>query len=112
VVAYLEIFETEDVFGRIDRIAAQHAQRLVRLGAHPRVDEVRQIGTVAAVELQVEDAGYASTLKGRLYKFFLERDVLLRPLGHVVYVLPPYSVSREELDHVYEVIEEALEKIR
>ena len=72
---------------------------------------MRQIGTVAAVELQAEDAGYFSTLKSRLYKFFLERGVLLRPLGHVVYVLPPYSVSREELDYVYEVIEEALEKI-
>jgi adenosylmethionine-8-amino-7-oxononanoate aminotransferase len=110
-VANLGIFETEDVFGRIDRIAAQHAKRLARLAAHPRVDEVRQVGTVAVIELQAEDAGYFSTLKSRLYKFFLERGVLLRPLGHVVYVLPPYSVSREELDYVYEVIEEALEKI-
>ena len=110
-VANLEIFETEDVFGRIDQIAAQHTKRLVRLAAHPRVDEVRQIGTVAAVELQAEDAGYFSTLKSRLYEFFLERGVLLRPLGHVIYVLPPYCISGEELDYVYEVIEEALEKI-
>jgi adenosylmethionine-8-amino-7-oxononanoate aminotransferase len=53
----------------------------------------------------------AAELKSRLYKFFLERGVLLRPLGHVIYILPPYSISREELDYVYEVIEEALETI-
>ena len=47
--------------------------------------------------------------QNRLYKFFLDHDVLLRPLGNVIYVLPPYSIIREELDYVYEVIEEALE---
>lgn len=47
--------------------------------------------------------------QNRLYKFFLDHDVLLRSLGNVIYVLPPYSIIREELDYVYEVIEEALE---
>ena len=45
----------------------------------------------------------------RLYKFFLDHYVLLHPLGNVIYVLPPYSSTREELDYVYEVIQEALE---
>jgi adenosylmethionine-8-amino-7-oxononanoate aminotransferase len=108
-VANLEIFETEDVFERIDAIAAQHSKRLARVGLDPRVEEVRQIGTVAAIELKARDRGYFSSLKPRLYKFFLDHDVLLRPLGNVIYVLPPYSITREELDYVYEVIEEALE---
>jgi adenosylmethionine-8-amino-7-oxononanoate aminotransferase len=50
-----------------------------------------------------------NAINRRLYKFFLDHDVLLRPLGNVIYVLPPYSIIREELDYVYEVIEEALE---
>ena len=108
-VANLEIFETEDVFERIDAIAAQHSKRLAQVALDPRVEEVRQIGTVAAIELKAEDRGYFSSLKPRLYKFFLDHDVLLRPLGNVIYVLPPYSITREELDYVYEVIEEALE---
>ena len=110
-VANLEIFESEDVFGRIDAIAIQHLQRLARLALHPRVDETRQIGTMAAIELKAEDKGYFSSLKPRLYKFFLERNVLLRPLGNVIYVLPPYSITGEELAYVYEVIEKALETI-
>jgi adenosylmethionine-8-amino-7-oxononanoate aminotransferase len=110
-LASLEIFETEDVFGRIDAITTRHGECLSRLAAHPWVAEVRQIGTVAAIELKTEDAGYFSTLKPRLYRFFLERGVLLRPLGHVIYVLPPYCISDEELRYVYEVIEEALESV-
>lgn len=67
------------------------------------------IGTVAAVELQADDAGYLSRLGPKLYAFFLERGVLLRPLGNVVYVLPPYAITQEELRFVYGVIEEAIE---
>ncbi|HLJ29729.1 MAG TPA: adenosylmethionine--8-amino-7-oxononanoate transaminase [Candidatus Angelobacter sp.] len=110
-VANLEIFAEEDVFARISAIAAQHEQRLSKLAPHPRVHETRQIGTVAAIELKVEDPGYLSTLKPRLYRFFLQRGILLRPLGHIIYVLPPYCISREDLDCVYNVIEEAIETV-
>ena len=107
-VANLEIFETEDVFARINAIAAHHAERLRRLASHPAVDETRQIGTIAAIELKARDPGYFSELKPRLYKFFLEQGVLLRPLGNVIYILPPYVITHKELDYVYDVIEEAI----
>lgn len=108
-VANLEIFETEDVFGRINFIAEQHRKHLARMASHPLVDETRQAGTVAAIELKASDSGYFSSLKPRLYKFFLDRDVLLRPLGNIIYMLPPYCIGGEDLDRVYSVIEEALE---
>jgi adenosylmethionine-8-amino-7-oxononanoate aminotransferase len=50
-------------------------------------------------------------LRHKLYGFFLERGVLLRPLGNVVYVLPPYVIESQELHHVYDVIEEAIETL-
>ncbi len=107
-VANLEIFETEDVFGRIAAIADHHRRRLQRLRNFDGVGETRQIGTVAAIELKASDAGYFSEIKPKLYRFFLERDVLLRPLGNVIYILPPYVITSEELDKVYNVIEEAI----
>ncbi|MGE5325170.1 MAG: adenosylmethionine--8-amino-7-oxononanoate transaminase, partial [Actinomycetota bacterium] len=110
-VANLEIFETEDVLGRISTIAARHRKRLQYFAAHPKVHEARQIGSIAAIELKVADAGYFSAIKPRLYKFFLQRGVLLRPLGHVIYILPPYCISAEDLDCVYDVIEEAVESV-
>lgn len=107
-VANLEIFETEDVFARINQIAVHHRRRLCRLSSHPKVEETRQIGTIAAIELKANDPGYFSSLKPRLYKFFLDHGVLLRPLGNVVYILPPYVITGKELDYVYDVIEEGI----
>jgi adenosylmethionine-8-amino-7-oxononanoate aminotransferase len=106
--ASLRIFETEPVFERIAAIEQVHAARLPEFAAHPAVADVRHIGTVAAIELKVPDAGYLSSLRPRLYEFFLDRGVLLRPLGNVVYILPPYVITREQLGFVYDVIRDSL----
>jgi len=111
-VANLEIFETEDVFSRIRAITAWHKTNLECLVHSPAVDEVRQIGTVGIIELKADDPGYFSQLRPRLYRFFLGKGVLLRPLGNIVYVMPPYVISAEELDWVYSVIEEGLAMVR
>ena len=106
--ASLQIFETEPVFERIGVIEAVHGVRLPEFARHPCVADVRHIGTVAAIELKVPDAGYLSSLRSRLYEFFLKRGVLLRPLGNVVYILPPYVISADQLNSVYDVIRESL----
>jgi adenosylmethionine-8-amino-7-oxononanoate aminotransferase len=110
-VASLEIFHTEPVFERINAIAAIHSERLPRLANLAAVGDTRQIGSVAAIELRADDVGYLSALRPKLYRFFLERDVLLRPLGNVIYVLPPYCIEGNDLHHVYDVIEEAIQSI-
>jgi len=107
-VASLQIFEREPVFDSIGTIAKIHCERLAALRDHPAVGDVRSIGTVAAVELRAEDAGYASKLRPALYKFFLDAGVLLRPLGNVVYVLPPYVITPDELHFIYDRITESL----
>jgi len=106
--ASLRIFESEPVFERIAAIDKVHAARLPECAAHPGVADVRHIGTIAAIELKVPDAGYLSSLRPRLYKFYLSRGVLLRPLGNVVYILPPYVISPEQLNFVYDVIQDSL----
>ena len=109
--ASLRIFDDEPVFERIATIAEINSQRLAEFKKYPQVGEVRQIGTIGAIELRAEDAGYLSTMRPKLYQFFLERGVLLRPLGNVVYVLPPYVITRDELHRVYDVIAEAVETL-
>ena len=108
-VANLTIFESEPVFERIAQIQRIHEERLPALKRHPAVADVRTIGTVAALELETEDAGYFSQVGHDLYDFFLARGVLLRPLGNVIYVLPPYVITAEQLHSVYDVITESLE---
>jgi adenosylmethionine-8-amino-7-oxononanoate aminotransferase len=106
--ASLQIFQNEPVFERIAAIEKVHVARLAAFSSHPSVADVRQIGTVAAIELRVPDAGYLSSLRPRLYQYFLNRGVLLRPLGNVVYILPPYVVSPEQLNFVYDVIQDSM----
>jgi len=109
--ASLRIFDDEPVFDRIAIIAKIHAERLAQLRDMHQVGDVRQIGTMGAIELLAEDAGYLSALRPKLYGFFLERGVLLRPLGNVVYVLPPYVIEPDELHRVYDVMVEAIETL-
>ena len=106
--ASLQIFESEPVFERIAEIEKTHVARLPAFAAHPCVAEARHIGTVAAVELKAPDAGYMSSLRPILYQFYLDRGVLLRPLGNVVYILPPYVITPDQLNFVYDVIQESL----
>ncbi len=108
-IANLKIFESEPVFERIAAIERTHLERLPLLKQHPAVADVRMIGTVAALELNADDPGYLSELRPKLYAHYLKKGVLLRPLGNVVYILPPYAITQEELYFVYDVIGESLQ---
>ena len=107
-IASLKIFETEPVFDRIATIESIHRERLAALQGHSSVTDARMVGTIAALELRTGDAGYLSSLRARLYNFFIENGVLLRPLGNVVYVVPPYVMSPDELHRLYDVIGKAV----
>jgi adenosylmethionine-8-amino-7-oxononanoate aminotransferase len=109
--ASLKVFDDEPVFDRIDAISRIHEQRLAAIRNHPAVGETRSIGTMAAVELRADDGGYFSKLRPILYRFFMEKGVLLRPLGNVVYVLPPYVISPADLNFVHDVVAESLDRV-
>src|SRR5271157_1176869 len=109
--ASLQIFEDEPVFDRIAAITRVNADRLADLRGMHQVGDTRHIGTIGALELWADDPGYLSALRPKLYDFFLRRGVLRRPLGNVIYVIPPYAITREELHHVYDIIVEAIEAL-
>jgi adenosylmethionine---8-amino-7-oxononanoate aminotransferase len=104
----LAIFREEPVLERNRALAEHLARRLAPLTDHPNVAEVRQTGMIAAVELvrrkspremfpAAERRGLRVYLHG-LGSTHQERAVLLRPLGDVVYFMPPYVVTPEEID--------------
>jgi adenosylmethionine-8-amino-7-oxononanoate aminotransferase len=107
-LANLEVWEREPVADRIAEISAHHARWLDRLRGGKQIREVRQTGTIAAIELAVPDAGYLAALGPKLNEFYLSHNVLLRTLGNVVYVMPPYCMAGNKLDRIYDVIEESL----
>jgi adenosylmethionine-8-amino-7-oxononanoate aminotransferase len=109
-VASLKIFEVEPVFDRIGAIEQIHRERLPEFQNHPAVADVRLLGTIAAIELRTDNPGYLSHLRARLYPQFLENGILLRPLGNVIYTVPPYIISASDLHYVYDVITKVLRR--
>ena len=105
--ANLEVWRTEPVAERIAALTAAHAERLEPFRHDGRFANVRQLGTIAALDLVVEDAGYLAAVGPRLAQFFIDRGVLLRPLGNTIYVMPPYCITAAELDLIYAAIAEA-----
>ncbi|MEO8459492.1 MAG: adenosylmethionine--8-amino-7-oxononanoate transaminase, partial [Dokdonella sp.] len=111
----LAIFRDEPVLQRNRELAAHLGSRLTQLRDHPNVAEVRQTGMIAAVEL-VRDRRNgerfpASERRGlRVYRHALERGVVLRPLGDVVYFMPPYCITRDEIDLMVDVAIEGIER--
>jgi adenosylmethionine-8-amino-7-oxononanoate aminotransferase len=109
--ANLEVWRTEPVGQRIAALSAAHAGRLEPFRQDERFANVRQLGTIAALDLVVEDAGYLADAGPRLMQFFIDRGVLLRPLGNTIYVMPPYCVTDADLDLIYGAIAEAPEAL-
>jgi adenosylmethionine---8-amino-7-oxononanoate aminotransferase len=110
-VANLEIWKSEPVMERIARVTALQSERLDRFRDDRRFANVRQIGTIAALDIVAGDAGYMANIGPHLYQSFRGRDLLVRPLGNTIYVMPPYCSGASELNLVYEAIGEIADGI-
>ncbi|MFT3791425.1 MAG: adenosylmethionine--8-amino-7-oxononanoate transaminase [Rudaea sp.] len=104
----LAIFRDEPVIERNRMLAERLRERLVPLAAHAHVAEVRQTGMIAAMELVRDKTArtpFASAERRglRAYRHALAQGVLLRPLGDVIYFMPPYIVTPEEIDFMVDV---------
>ncbi len=106
-LASLALFDEESEDARV-RIEVQQARHLDTLRGARGVRDVRQIGTIAAVELDAVP-GYLSEIGRELAAFAIGEGVLLRPLGNVAYCLPPYCTTDDELAQIYDVLQRFLE---
>jgi adenosylmethionine-8-amino-7-oxononanoate aminotransferase len=109
--ANLDIWLNEPVLERIAALGAMQAERLAALEGDRRFTNLRQTGTIAALDVVVRDAGYLAGIGPKLYERFIAADVLLRPLGNTVYVMPPYCTTAADLDRVYAAIRSAADAV-
>jgi adenosylmethionine-8-amino-7-oxononanoate aminotransferase len=111
-LASLDLMEKKETSASIENIIRLHQRFLEKIKAHPLLIEARQTGTILALEFKTgEHTSYTHPLRERLYQFFLSRGMLLRPLGNVLYLMPPYCITGEQLQRVYEAIEEFLAQV-
>jgi adenosylmethionine-8-amino-7-oxononanoate aminotransferase len=102
-LANLSVWQNE----RIEALEQMHHERLVPFRTDPRFANIRLNGTIAALDLNVSTSGYLSNVGLRLRAFFRHRDLLIRPLGNVIYLMTPYCVTPADLDRAYAAIDEA-----
>jgi len=113
-LATLDIFRDDDVLNRNRTLAAHMARAVAPLAGHPHVGEVRQTGMIAAVEMakngKTREPYPWQERRGRLvYRHALERGAILRPLGDVIYFMPPYVITPEEIERLGVIALEGIE---
>lgn len=107
-LAGLDLLESPEILERRAYIKNANEYFVSEIKDHPKVGNARCMGVIMAIDLNVEMERYGN-LRDELYQFFINRGVILRPLGNTVYVLPPYVITNEQLHNIYEVIIELLE---
>ena len=110
--AAMDIFEDEPVMERIQNISQNHKKAAARFSKREDVSDVRHMGTLFALDVRDKTGGYLSDMGPKLYESFLSQDVLLRPIGNTVYILPPYCVENQDLERIYDSIDLTLDRIR
>lgn len=110
-LASMDLLLREETLADIERITKRHAVFAAQVSGHPRLKDVRHTGTIIALEWNTGgNSSYFNELRDGLYNFFLDAGIILRPLGNIIYILPPYCITDADLDYVYGRIREALEK--
>lgn len=113
-LATLDIFAQDDVIETNKPLARRMAEATAHLAEHPQVGEVRQTGMALAIEMTADKARRTpypwQERRGlAVYQHALSRGALLRPLGNVVYFLPPYVITPEQIDFLAEVASEGID---
>lgn len=107
--ASFELLMNKNCQQNIALITQQHQNFRAELSHIQSVKEVRILGTILAIELKTNElTSYTNSIRKKIYLHFLDRDILLRPLGNTFYMVPPYCISESELQYVYAEIKKFL----
>ena len=108
----LKILQEAPMQANLKRIHAKHQAFASKMDKHPKVARTRTLGVIFALDLEVPNTGeYYGSIRNELYKYYISHGVILRPVYHTIYVLPPYIITDEQLDKVYHIIEESIEHL-
>ena len=109
-IASITLMQTTEIQDNIKNINLSHLAFQDNIKNHSKVAKTRVLGVIFALEIKVAtQESYYGTMRNKLYNFFIENGILLRPVGNIIYILPPYIITENELQKVYTTIEKALE---
>jgi adenosylmethionine---8-amino-7-oxononanoate aminotransferase len=109
-LASIDLLQTNEMQTNIQAINQSHLAFEIKIKNHPKVKTTRVLGVIFALEIKTDsEESYYGTMRNKLYNFFIENGIILRPVGNIVYILPPYVMTKDQLQKVYQTIEKALE---
>lgn len=112
VCANFDLLEQDETIEKVYRIGRQHVDFKSKIQSHQKVVKIQHLGTILAIEIKHNQPDrYFSSLRDIAFDYFTERGILLRPLGNVLFLNPPFCITADELDYVYGVIEQFLEDL-
>jgi adenosylmethionine---8-amino-7-oxononanoate aminotransferase len=104
-LASLDLLQQPETWQNINRIVTQH-QQFIEKQKPNSPHFFRQRGTILAIELNTPNqTSYFNNIRDIAYLFFLEKGILMRPLGNIIYILPPYCILEKDLNEIYEAID-------
>lgn len=107
-IAGIDLLLSDEIQMKIETIHNKHLKFKNKIEKHSKVRSARVLGVIFALDLQIKMKRYGN-LRDKLFEYFMENGVFLRPLGNTIYILAPYTITMDELDKIYTVIEKSLE---
>jgi len=105
----IRLFLSAECQKNIARIAHTFENWKLELSTSPNILNLRSLGAIFAFEVvNTQTKGYFNPIREKIYRLFLEKNILIRPLGNTIYVLPPYIMSGKELNYILKSIKEVL----
>ena len=109
-LASLDLLLTDECAQARAMVADAHRAFADEMTTHAKIENVRTCGTILAMTIRTSSGShYLSQERDRIYHYFLNRGVLLRPIGNVLYLIPPYCISAAQLQQIYAHIRDFLQ---
>jgi adenosylmethionine-8-amino-7-oxononanoate aminotransferase len=109
-IASISLLQNPQTQRNIERIHQAHLAFQASINNHPKVATTRVLGVIFALQIKTQSQEeYYGTLRNKLYQFFIANGIILRPVGGIIYILPPYIITDQQLQKVYKTIQKALE---
>ncbi|NQY11247.1 MAG: adenosylmethionine--8-amino-7-oxononanoate transaminase [Flavobacteriales bacterium] len=110
--ASLDLFGKDECWSSIAMICEEQQAFVSKMTGAAYVKEIRSTGTILAIEVDTgEGTSYFNTIRDTIYNYFMDQGIIIRPLGNVLYLVPPYCITREELQGIHTHIEAFFENL-
>lgn len=111
-LASLDLMEKEATWSQIQMISKLNQEFGIKLKKHPKLKDVRSKGTILALEINTEEhTHYLNNASESIASYFLKKGIIVRPLGNILYIIPPYCITETELQQIFDIMERFLDQL-